>query len=168
MDAGTYVPPADLTLGAWLQQWLASARKAPQTLAGYERDAYRRITPLIGHIKLSDLRASHLNALYRRLGTQGCPGGRGPLSPSTLRNVHSTLCSALTAAVNDDLIPSSPAKRATPPPPRQVKASRPAMATWTPDQVRTFLDATSADRLGALWHLLLTTGMRRGEALALR
>lgn len=143
-------------------QWLGSVRLGPQTLAGYERDAYHRITPFIGLIKLRTF-ASHLNGLYRTLEESGCPGGRGPLSPSTVRNVHATLCSALSAAVRDDLIPVSHAKKATPPTPRQVKSARPPMRTWSADLVRTFLDATSGDRLGPLWHLLLTIGMRRGK-----
>lgn len=168
VDSGTYIKPSTITLAQWLVLWLSAARLAPQTLAGYERDAYRRITPSIGHIKLADLRASHLNTLYRTLETSGCSGGRGPLAPSTVRNVHSTLCSALTATVNDELIANSPARKATPPTPRQVRATRPAMQTWSAAQVRKFLGATSGDRLGPLWHLLLTTGMRRGEALALR
>lgn len=98
VDQGTYLPPATLTVAAWLQTWLGSARKAPQTLAGYERDVYKRIIPLIGHLRLDTLDHEHLDALYRTLETKGCPGGRGPLSPATVRNVHSTLCSALTSS----------------------------------------------------------------------
>ncbi|MEO8696043.1 MAG: site-specific integrase [Acidimicrobiales bacterium] len=44
------------------------------------------------------------------------------------------------------------------------------MSTWTADALRDFLERTSksGDRYHALWVLLATTGMRRGEALGLR
>src|SRR3546814_18790984 len=42
------------------------------------------------------------------------------------------------------------------------------MATWTADEVRAFLASVEDDRLYAMWVLLCTTGMRRGEVLGLR
>ena len=42
------------------------------------------------------------------------------------------------------------------------------MPTWSADEVRTFLEFVSQKRLGAMWVLLCTTGMRRGEVLGLR
>ena len=42
------------------------------------------------------------------------------------------------------------------------------MHTWTAEELRSFLVATKDDDLYALWVLLATTGMRRGEALGLR
>ncbi len=42
------------------------------------------------------------------------------------------------------------------------------MRTWTAQELRTFLDGVSADRLAGAWWLLATTGMRRGEVLGLR
>jgi integrase len=42
------------------------------------------------------------------------------------------------------------------------------MKTWSAEQLKVFLKATTNDRLHGLWHLLALTGMRRGEALGLR
>ena len=39
---------------------------------------------------------------------------------------------------------------------------------WEPQELAAFLAAAEADRLGALYEVLAFTGMRRGEALALR
>ncbi|WP_200902538.1 tyrosine-type recombinase/integrase, partial [Protofrankia coriariae] len=39
---------------------------------------------------------------------------------------------------------------------------------WTPEQLRAFVEHTRGDRLFALYLLLVTTGMRRGEAVGLR
>jgi integrase len=40
--------------------------------------------------------------------------------------------------------------------------------TWTPDEAARFLEALPGDGMGILLRLLLVTGMRRGEALAVR
>jgi integrase len=42
------------------------------------------------------------------------------------------------------------------------------MNTWTPAQLRTFLESVAEDRLYAAWLLAATTGMRRGEILGVR
>lgn len=39
---------------------------------------------------------------------------------------------------------------------------------WSSDQLKNFLAVAKDDDLHPLWHLLATTGMRRGEALGLR
>lgn len=41
-------------------------------------------------------------------------------------------------------------------------------AAWTADEVRRFLNASSTDRLAAIWRLALATGLRRGELLGLQ
>jgi len=40
--------------------------------------------------------------------------------------------------------------------------------TWTPEELRTFLESAAHDRLSAAWTLAATAGMRRGEVLGLR
>jgi integrase len=42
------------------------------------------------------------------------------------------------------------------------------MSAWTADQLHQFITATEADRLGPVWRLMATTGMRRGEVVGLR
>lgn len=167
VDHGEFTAPSKLTLAEYLEGWLTGLRLRPQTIAGYQRDVRRHVVPHIGHVKLADLSPTHLDRLYQTLETQGSPSGEGPLSLSSVRGVHATLCSALTSAVRTGLRKDSPAPRATPPTMKQIKATRTGMATWTGPQVAAFLDATAQDRLGPLWHLMFATGMRRGEALAL-
>ena len=52
-------------------------------------------------------------------------------------------------------------------PPKRSATHRPIKA-WSADTLRTFLEATRDDELSALWLLIATTGLRRGEALGLR
>lgn len=42
------------------------------------------------------------------------------------------------------------------------------MKAWTAEELRTFVRATASHRWSAVWMLLATTGMRRGEILGLR
>jgi integrase len=42
------------------------------------------------------------------------------------------------------------------------------MKVWSPAEARRFVELVRDDRLYALWFLLLTTGMRRGEVVGLR
>lgn len=41
-------------------------------------------------------------------------------------------------------------------------------SVYTPAQVRSFLAAVACDRLRALWHLVVVTGLRRGELAGLQ
>jgi integrase len=91
-------------------------------------------------------------------------GRRGrPLSPSTIRRVHAVLRSALNSAVKRRLIPYNPANHIELAP-ENPKRPKP----WTAEQCRTFLEHVADDRIANLYHLLLVTGMRRGEAIGLR
>ncbi len=89
------------------------------------------------------------------------------LDPSTVKAVHVVLHKAFGAAVKWERLAKNPVDMADPP---HVAVDADNVRTWTPGQIRTFLGfaADSGDRNHALWVLLATTGMRRGEALGLR
>jgi integrase len=82
--------------------------------------------------------------------------------------VHTVAHAALGAAVRDGLIATNPADKAVPPSARE--ATSPEMRAWDDVQLRRFLDWSkdSGDEMRVAWSLLALTGMRRGEALALR
>jgi integrase len=46
--------------------------------------------------------------------------------------------------------------------------ARAELTTWTPAELRTFLESVSDDRLAAAWRTLASIDARRGEVLALR
>ena len=48
------------------------------------------------------------------------------------------------------------------------KPARTEIRVLSPEEVRRFLDAAESDRWHALWVLLVTTGLRPGEALGLK
>jgi integrase len=89
------------------------------------------------------------------------------LDPNTVKAVHVVLHKAFGAAVRWDRLYRNPADLSDPP---RVPQKPDRVETWTAEMLRAFLlwSASSGDREHALWVLLATTGMRRGEAVGLR
>jgi integrase len=89
---------------------------------------------------------------------------RDGLSRRSVRYLHAIVRGALSDARRWGLVTHNVAEQADPP--RQDR-NRDAMRTWSAEQVRAFLDHVGDDRLCTLWLLLVSTGMRRGEACGL-
>ncbi len=160
IETGEHVEKTKLTVGEFLErEWLpsieASGRRKSGTLDQYRIYITKRIVPAIGNVPLQDLDAATLDRFYATLGTR--------LAPKSVRNTAIMLSGALSFAVTRRHARSNPAKDAEMP-----KAARVEMRYWTPEETRAFLKHVSDDRVYALWLLLATTGLRRGEALGLR
>jgi integrase len=154
------------TLAVYLTQWHADATAngilRPTTSALYGHHIRDYLVPHLGHVRLRDLRHTHVEHLLRELSTKPGASGR-PLKPSSIRRVHSTLRSALSTATRKRLIPYNPARDVDLP-----SDGKKRVHPWEPEQLGGFLDAVGSDRLGALFELLAATGMRRGEGVGLR
>ena len=165
---GDYVAPSTKSVGAFLDEWLASmeVRVRPSTFESYMRNLRVHVRPAIGELTLQSLGPAQLNALYASLLQSGRADGRGGLKPRTVRYVHTILHRALRDAVRWGLLVRNPADLADPP---SSSAARPGeMRTWTAPQLRTFLEHTSEERLHVAFLLAATTGMRRGEVAGLK
>lgn len=130
------------------------------------KELTRRIYPRIGHIKLKELRADHLNNLYTFLAQDGQnakTGGR--LSAKTILEHHRLISTVLEQAVKESLVPFNVASRATLP-----KAEHKEVNYFQPEQVAAIRDALEREPMKwkTLVHLLLITGARRGEVLGLK
>jgi integrase len=167
---GELVDPSRQPLGAYLDEWAAGLRLAPSTVASYRKNIRLHIVPALGTVPLNKLTTEQIDRLYRDLergGRADHRAGEG-LSPRTTRYVHTILSAALGAAVKTRRLARNPAADASPPTARQAKA--PEMHPWTAGQLAAFLGwaREHAPAGFPLWHVLAFTGMRRGEALALR
>ena len=165
-ERGDYVAPVDLTVKAYLEdRWLPALdieELSPSTVESY-RLHVKRIVPLIGSIPLQKLNRNNISAMAGRLARETSPKTGRPLSPSTRSGLLVVLQSALGDAVKDGLLRANPVVGV-----KRPKVRRPEMHTWSSAELAKFLRATREDRLGALWHLLALTGLRRGEALGLQ
>jgi integrase len=162
----SYVEPSKLTVGAFLvDHWLPTVKPSlrPGTYASYERNVGTVLVPRIGGVPLQKLKPLELNAMYADLLDAGRADGKGGLSPRTVRYIHTILRRALQAALKWSLVVRNVADAADPPSPKAARA--PAPKTWSAEELARFLASVADHRLHPLWHLLASTGLRRGEAL---
>jgi integrase len=116
-------------------------------------------------VPLQRLTAADLDAFYGKLVNAGRKKGGG-LGLRTVRHVHVTIGKALADAERQDLIARNPARRATPP--SATAARSPEAKTWTPEELRAYLDSVAGHHHAALFRLAAMTGLRRGELCGLR
>jgi integrase len=114
------------------------------------------IKPALGKAKLSKLDPLRVQSFYRSKLDEG-------LSAATVVKIHSTLSKSLKQAVRWRLIPLNVCESVTPP-----RIARTEIASLDARQMKALLRAAEGTDLNALWVLLATTGLRIGEALALR
>ena len=156
---GTHEEPG-MRVGEYLLQWLAIREKElrPTTFTNYSENVHKDLLVVFGRIKLCDLRTRHIDTwIHEQLAA-----GRGRM---IVYRVAATLRTALNAAWRAREIPFNPAQYAVNP--RPVSPER---LCWSPDQAAAFLRHnadTYADLLADLFEVMLATGLRRGEALAL-
>jgi integrase len=162
IDQGTYKEPTKVTLGEYLDGWLERLDVKDSTKSLYRTNITAYIVPSIGHVQVAKLTRDQFTDFYRELERSGRKRGGG-LSKRSVRIVHVIIRRALQDAVKSDLLPRNVAALADSP-----RLGHHEADCWTPEQLGRFLDTTSHDRLAALWQLIASTGMRRGEVLGLR
>ena len=152
-----------VTVAEYLVQWLdGKASLRPSTHFAYTTHVQLYLSPHLGHLRLGDLRAHHVEAMFREI-LAGNHRRERPVGPTTLRRINATLLSALGTAVRRGLIRRNPAATV-----ELARAARPRATAWTPEQLSDFFAAVSKDRLHPLYLLLGLRGLRRGEAVGLR
>lgn len=156
-DRGEHVAVDRQCLEAYLPTWLSGLDRKPATLEAYRHVVERHLVPGLGRHRLQQLTPPQLKSFYRSL--QDDKG----LSPSTVQLIHQVLSKALSDAVHDGLLVQNVAAKVKAP-----ARATPEMQTWTREEAGVFLARVDGERLAAMWRLLLTTGMRRGEVAALR
>jgi len=152
--------PRHLTVSDYLKGWLhdyVELNCAPKTIESYWSVIELHIIPEIGTVRLVDLQPSYLQSLYARKKESG-------LSSRTVRYLYSLMVEALGHAVKTGLLARNVA-RATEPPRIEHKV----MPTMKSEDLESFFDVAKKTPLyHHLFYTLLHTGLRRGEALALK
>ncbi len=167
-EVGEWVEPSKQRLDAYLAEWIEGQRLSPSTLSSYRKNIRLHIDPYLGEHMVARLTGSAVDAWMRMLEESGRADDQGGLSARTVRYVYTILRSALSDAVRQGRLAVNPTDRSTPPSPSEARP--PEMQAWTAAELNRFLGwADAEDRdLAMGWRLLAATGMRRGEALALR
>lgn len=179
------------TLGEYLADWLREVVRppeyAPLTCSTYETLTRLYIAPGLGKRQLDKLTVRDVRVWLNKLREtcQCCVQGKDARRPEakqrccaqgkqhcckqiasdrTIRDAWIVLCSALTNAVTEELIPKNVA--------RLLHVSKPRRHTvkpWTADEARRFLESAKRDHdpLYAAYVLILILGLRKGEVLGL-
>jgi integrase len=158
IDAGVDLAKADTTIAEYLKEWLSTKAMEirPKTHDQYLGVVARHINPIIGQVKLKDLRPDQIQVLYNRKLREGA-------SPRTVKIIHSVLHCAFNHAVKMGLIGRNPADAVTKP-----RLRRKEMRVLDDNQARAFLIHASKSRNSALYHLAVTTGLRQAELFGLK
>jgi integrase len=163
MQHVSYIEPTKLTVKEFLEPiWLRQREPGfrLRTVESYKRIIHD-IVGEIGFVRLQQLRASDLKALYEKLAKER------ELSQRTLAKYHAMLSSALADAAADDLIvvnPCSKMKRNARP--KSTKRYSETITLLDLDQIKTLLLTADGEghQTAALAHLLVKGGLRKNEA----
>ncbi len=160
IDALKMVAPAgpDTAVGAWCDRWVAGADVRAGTLAGYRHTVENYVKPALGHVRLRDLTAYHVEAAARAWVTRPAD----PIRPTTARLYLSHLSTAVNAAVRAGVVPANVVLTAR----RPKGGTRPIDPFPPADLLRVLAAAAPVPGLRSV-ALMAATGLRVGEALAL-
>jgi integrase len=160
IQVGDYVAPAKVTFKSYVSEtWFphVEATRRPATVDQYRRMLRLHVLPVIGGLPLQKITPTVIDTMVKNATT-----GERPLSATSARVLIAIVSAALDYAKRKKMIPRNPARDADLPAVPKRKRT-----IWTAAETRRFLGSVEDDRLHALWRLIATTGMRRGEALGL-
>jgi integrase len=159
LRSGRPIPPADLTVLDVVNQYLTrgASRWKDSTYATYCRRTRACIERQLGRVRVRDLEPARVQHWIDRLVAEGW-------SAESVHGAKRVLNGAMKEAVRLGILAASPATDVTLP-----RIAPPRHTTWTVDQMQRVLAAVRDEPMWhALYRLVLTSGMRPGEALALR
>ncbi len=166
LNTGAYVEPARMSVGEYLERWLADYAKnsvAAKTFERYAEIVRVNLKPALGHLPLPKLQPLHIQSYYSKALSEGRRDGRGGLSAQTVLHHHRVLHVALAQAVRWQLLSRNPADAVQPP-----RAAKTEMRALTEDETAKLLRAAAWSTLYMPILVSVTTGLRRGELLGLR
>jgi integrase len=161
LDAGFTPARGKYPLREWLDSWMSEVivpNRRQTTVDRYRVIIRDYLLPYLGNLELNKVSPSHIQKLDAQLLAKG-------LSPATVKMARNVLSGALRHAVAMEIILRNPVSAVRAPTARKKEAEIPDM-----EAVRQVL-ARAKEEDHYLWpciHLVAYTGMRRGEALALR
>ena len=165
--AGTY------TVSSWMKTWYevyAEPRIRPNTKAYYTNYIENHIIPGIGSVPLEKLTTIQIQRFYNNLQKSGRvqrknfpPLKDASLSPRVVRGVHTLLHNCLEQAVAEHLLLANPAQGCKLP-----QLEKKEMKILPQEKIGMYLAEAEKRGLLAAFYLELTTGLRRGELLALQ
>lgn len=149
------------TVAEWLETFLtdiAPRRCSPDTIRQCRAYIKNWVGPTFGIVRVDDLRADQLDALYVKMGNKG-------RAVSTQANVHGFLSRAMEAARRRGLVEQNVCTLTDAPTEDRDATDIPY---FDMDTAKRILGHVADRSNGARWSVALALGLRQGEALGLR
>lgn len=155
---GMFVSAKDQTLKIYLEYWIEEIHKPTIRISTYVKycKLLKHIIPELGNIKLQKLTPQQVQAFYSKKLKQG-------LAPKMVNNMHGVLHKALDNAVKWNIVSRNVCDAVSPP-----RIPRKEQQILNKQQALNLMQHVKEHRLEANLMIALTTGIRRGEMLALR
>ena len=168
IEKGVYFEPTKLTFKDFADRWLrdyAEKDLEPKTVAGY-KEKLTRILQAMGHLKIEQIRPTHLMEFYGNLQEDGVrlDGKPGGLSPNNIRHHHRVISTILSDAVQWQVLSTNPAARVKPP-----KVPKKKAGCYDEEQTAALLAALehAPFKYQVAIALAIDTGVREGELMGL-
>ena len=150
--------PADMTVDEWFEYWINHivCDLAPNTRRNYRERYKRNIQPVIGGMRLSDVKPLHCKMVLNNMDED--------YAGSTIRQTFIAMGTLFKSALMNDLIAKHPMDG--------VRYTKPIRAVndikfLTVEEQQKFLDAAKRSRHYNQYALILQTGLRTGEMIGL-
>jgi integrase len=157
VEKGSFVDNSAKSLSLWLEDWLRlykNGKLKPNTLIVYNRLIDIAIRQQIGEIDLKDITPIKLQEFFNGLANE--------YAPATLQKVKNILKPAFQKAVDNNMLKKNPMAGVELP--KQVK---PLIHALSENEITRLCEAAKEYRLYSAIVLVLQTGLRIGELLAL-
>ncbi|WP_223596688.1 tyrosine-type recombinase/integrase [Neobacillus bataviensis] len=170
IEVGEYIAPEKMTFSKFVEEWkekYASKQLAPNTYENYVTSLNCHIIPSFGHMRLDQINSFQILNFLDNLGKDGSrsDGKAGKLSSATIQFNHRILRNIFKRAVDWKVIKESPVSNIQKPKVESKKAQ-----VYTEEQVNILMShlLNADEKWKMIITLAITTGMRRGEILALQ
>lgn len=169
VEAGEYIAPEKMVFSKFVTEWnekYGTKHLELKTLESYSHMLRNHIIPTFGHKRLDEIKPLHIITLLKTLEQDDArkDGKTGGLSSTTLRFIHRILKDIFDRAVEWRVIKESPVQAI-----KRPKVAKTNVDVYCESEVSELLEALSNEPIH--WKLMiklaLTTGLRRGEILAL-
>ena len=162
---------SSMSVSKWYEKWmeLYKVRNLKATTIRNYEDGFRRTEEYIGYMKLVDIKPEHILDMIKKLEDEG-------YAPTSIKQSLSVVHQMFERAAASKMIPSDPTAEVK----LSVEAPGEVLAEPTEealdvkenclstDESHRFLETIKGDRYEELFLILMHTGMRIGEVLALQ
>lgn len=147
-----------ITIEDWILKWLKEAKSQTIELSTYNNylsNIKNHIIPMLGHIKVRQLRIPDIQNFYNQLYIS-------KINPKTVQRIHVILNASLEYAISNDLITKNPAQFA-----KRKKMMPYENNPYTALELQDMLEKIKDEKYFVPILMLSLLGLRRGELLAL-